>query len=454
MHNVWDNVLAEIEQKIPTTSFATWFNGTSLISTENGEIVIGVKNTFFVKNLKSKFGTTIIEALKNNGVEVKNLSVEVIEVKKSKVRPREVIPSENKSAKLSTKSSIKSTSSTLPKNSLNPNYTLNNFIICSNNDLAANVANSIIDAPGTNYNPFYLYGGPGLGKTHLVQAIGNELIRRNPDYKVLYSPISDFYSDFIDSVRHSRGREFSEKFKKLDCLIIDDFQFIVGKTQSQDEFFNIFNSLHQLGKQIIITSDRRPEQIKSIDERLSSRLAWAGTYDIQLPRFEDKCAILRAKTDFMGVEIENEAIEYLAKNVTTNIRDLEGALNTLLTLSDLRNLTPLEIINQGSMNLARNSSGHPTASAKQVVAKVAKYYGLAVEVMCGKSRVSNIKTARQVAMYILKNNLNMSTNKIASEVGVSDHTTVMHGINKITEDLKLNFNLRDQIEEIRSTIYE
>ncbi len=457
MFSVWDNVLAEIEQKIPSASFATWFSDTSLLSSDDGNIVIGVKNSFFVKNLRGKFGDIITTALKNNHVEVNTLSFEVVAPKKSRVRPHEVLPETESKSRISSPQKLNSRSSSLAlnsfKSSLNPNYTLESFVVTSNNDLAASVAKNIVESPGKNYNPFYLYGGPGLGKTHLVQAIGNELVARYPGYKVLYSPINDFYSDFIDSVRKGKGKEFSEKFKKLDCLIIDDIQFIVGKEKSQDEFFNIFNTLHQLGKQIIITSDRLPSQIKSIDERLSSRLSWAGTYDIQLPKFEDKCAILRAKTDFMGVEIEEEAIEYLAENVTTNIRDLEGALNTLLTLSDLRGLTPLEIIKQGGVNISRAPS-RGTITPRQAVTKVAKYYNLTYDTLCGKSRVSNIKNARQVAMYILKNDLNLSTSKIAPEVGVSDHTTVMHGIKKVTDDLRINFKLREDIEEIRSKLYD
>ncbi|MDO4508119.1 MAG: chromosomal replication initiator protein DnaA [Candidatus Saccharibacteria bacterium] len=452
MHSVWENVLAEIEQKISAANFSTWFQDTSLLSTENGEIIIGVKNSFFIKQLQSKFLTHITDALLNNNITINNISFEVQTKTKSKVRPREITADstllKNHPKPVSDyKKPVASVS-----NGLNPKYTLDNFIIGSNNDLAVSAAKSIVDNPGSNYNPFFLYGGPGLGKTHLVQAIGNELLRRNPDYKILYTPISNFYSDFIDSVRNSKGKDFNQKFLNLDCLIIDDFQFIVGKEKSQEEFFNIFNSLYQLNKQIIVTSDRLPSQIKSVDERLASRLTWAGAFDLQLPKFEDKCAILRAKADLAGAEIENEAIEYIAENVNTNIRDLEGELSTLLLMSDVRGLTPLELIQKGAVNVSHASKLRPTSS-KQVIDKVAKYYQITVKEMCGKSRVTNIKTARQIAMYLLKTELSMSTTKIASEVGVKDHTTVMHGIKKIEKDLKLDFLLREQIDEIKGKIY-
>lgn len=451
MYDVWKNALAEIEQQVSAANFSTWFQDTSLISTANGNIRIGVKNSFFIKQLRNRYLDIITKALENNNITINSVDFEVQTKVKSKIRPREVTTTDDP-----IKNHIKTIRTNTVKNSfnngLNQKYTLDNFVIGSNNDLAVSAAKSIIAAPGTRYNPFFLYGGPGLGKTHLVQAIGNELLKKDPNLKIFYTPISHFYSDFIDAIQNGKGKEFNRKFQKLDVLIIDDFQFIVNKEKSQEEFFNIFNDLYQLNKQIIVTSDRLPSQIKSVDERLASRLTWAGAFDLQLPKFEDKCAILRAKAELMGAEIEPEAIEYIAENVNTNIRDLEGEFSTILLMSEVRGLTPLELIENGSVSVNKTSKLRPT-SPKQIVEKVAKYYNLPVKEMCGKSRVAHIKTARQVAMFILSNELNLSTNKIAAEVGVKDHTTVMHGIKKIKQDLKLNFTLRDQIEEIREKIY-
>ena len=451
MYDVWQNVLAEIEQQISAANFSTWFQDTSLLSAENGEIKIGVKNSFYVKQLRARYLNFITTALKNNNIEVKTIDFEVKTDTKPKNRSREVIKTVTPIKERIKPIKDKISSETF-NNGLNNKYTLDNFIVGSNNDLAVAAAKSIIDNPGTKLNPFFLYSGPGLGKTHLVQAIGNELLNRHPDFKILYTPISDFYSDFIDSVRSGQGKEFSQKFRSLDCLIIDDFQFIMGKQASQEEFFNIFNTLYQLNKQIIVTSDRLPNQIKTVDERLASRLSQSGAYDLQLPKFEDKCAILRAKAEFLGAEIEPEAIEYIAENVNTNIRDLEGEFSTILLMSEVRGLTPLELIKKGAVSVSHTSKLRPV-SAKQVVEKVAKYYNLTLKDLQSKSRVSNIKSARQVAMFLLSKELNLSTNKIASEVGVKDHTTVMHGIKKIEKDLKLNFILRDQIEEIKEKIY-
>jgi len=453
MYDVWKNALAEIEQQISAANYSTWFQDTTLISTNDGHIVIGVKNTFYVKQLRNRYIDLITSALKNNNINVNTVDFEVQANIKSKIRPREITSSDT-----AIKERVKTIRESTTKDKLNHNtglnqkYTLDNFIIGSNNDLAVSAAKSIIDSPGDRYNPFFLYGGPGLGKTHLVQAIGNEILKNNPNAKILYTPIAHFYSDFIESIRAGKGQEFNYKFRKLDVLIIDDFQLIVGKEKSQEEFFNIFNDLYQLNKQIIITSDRLPSQIKTVDERLASRLTMGGAFDLQLPKFEDKCAILRAKAELTNSEIEDEAIEYIAENVNTNIRDLERELATILLTSEVRGLTPLELIENGSVSINHTTKLRPT-SPKQIVDKVAKYYNLPVKEMCGKSRVANIKNARQVAMFILSKELSLSTTKIAAEVGVKDHTTVMHGIKKIEKDLKLNFHLRDQIEEIKERIY-
>ena len=451
MYDVWQNTLAEIEQQLSPANFSTWFQDTTLLSTKGGHIKIGVKNTFYVKQLRTRYYNIISTALQNNRVNVVDISFEVKSPVKSKVRSREVTNSplveRIKSIHRPTLKSDKPR-----QDGLNQKYTLDNFIVGSNNDVAVAAAKSIVDAPGTRYNPFFLYGGPGLGKTHLVQAIGNELSLKNPHLKILYTPISDFFSDFVDAVRNGKGKEFNRKFQELDCLIIDDFQFIVNKEKSQEEFFNIFNNLYQLNKQIIVTSDRLPSQIKTVDERLASRLTWAGAFDLQLPKFEDKCAILRAKAELMGAEIEPKAIEYIAENVNTNIRDLEGEFSAILLMSEVRGLTPLELIENGSVSVNKSTKLRPV-SPRQVIDKVAKYYEITPKELCSRSRVANIKNARQVAMFIISKELGLSTNKIAAEVGVKDHTTVMHGIRKIENDLKLNFALRDQIETIKEKIY-
>ena len=451
MFDVWKNVLAEVEQTIPREQFSTWFTGTELVGVDRGVVTVGVPNVFKIKQLQVKYTEVLRKALEHNQIPATEIRYEVQSGVKPRVRSREITEVARPVMSVGQAATARA-GRRENTTGLNERYTLDNFVIGSNNDLAVSVARNIIESPGVKYNPFFLYGGPGLGKTHLVQAIGNALLRRDPGMNILYTPISSFYADFIKHIQNRKGDDFRQKFRKLDVLIVDDFQMIMNKDASQVEFFDIFNDLYQLNKQIIVTSDRLPSQIKSVDERLASRLTWAGAFDLQLPQFEDKCAILRAKAEFRGAQIEDEAIEYLAENVKTNIRDLEGEFEKLLAIADLRNMTPLAIINEGYMNTGQ-TAGARTVSPRQVVEKVARYYGLTSKELMSRSRVANIKNARQVAMYVLSKDLALSTTKITGEVGVSDHSTVMHGIRKIEKDLKLNFALRDQIAAIREQLY-
>ena len=268
MFDVWKNVLAEFEQTLPKEQFTTWFTDTDIISQDNGVVVIGVPNVFKLRQLEKKYQTKIEKSLQKNGVECNNVCFEVKKTKKEK-RSREI---SNNIEKIRLDRTVKIPIQKPNRNlstGLNSKYQIENFVIGSNNDLAVSVAKSVIENPGDKYNPFFLYGGPGLGKTHLVQAIGNALLQKNPDCKILYTPINHFYTEFVDAVRKGGMDNFRKKFRKLDVLIIDDFQFIVGKEKSQEEFFNIFNDMYQLNKQIIVTSDRLPNQIKTVDERLA-----------------------------------------------------------------------------------------------------------------------------------------------------------------------------------------
>ena len=465
MFDVFQSVLAEIKTKISEMAFNTWFEKVELVGLDKEAKVatIGAPNVFKIKTLETKYQGLLLDAFKHKNIDVERLEFTIKGDGKTRVKAREVTNAEG--VKLGGSERVKSTrelvenlgsrmrTSRISSSGLNSKYTLDNFVVGSSNELAAGVARLIAKNPGEKkFNPFFLYGGPGLGKTHLVQAVGNAILEQHPSMKVLYIPMNHFYSEFINAVRAGKGEEFVKKYQKLDTLIIDDFQMIIGKDRSQEEFFNIFNDLHMANKQIIVTCDRLPDQIKTLDVRLSSRLASAGAYDLQFPGFEDRCAILKAKAEFMGQEIEDAAIEYIADNVKTNIRELEGEFQKIMVTAEIKGMTPLELINEGYISgtvVRRKRSVTP----RVIVEKVAKYYDLTVVEMTGKSRVANIKTARQVAMYLLSKELGMSTTKIAPEVGVKDHTTVMNGIRKIDTDQKSNLQLRDQVEQIKEAIY-
>lgn len=456
MFDVWKNVLEEVEQSIPPSAFATWFKDVNLASISDGVVTIKAPNIFKVGQIQKKYDTVIRDALKHNSVEFSDVKYVVssettVRPKSREVRLDEV--SQVKSLKDKVSSAQKPERATKKfESNLKADYTMENFVVCSNNDLAAAVAKAVIDNPGGKYNPFYLYGSPGLGKTHLVQAIGNELLEKNPTMKVLYVPTNSFYSEYIYMIRHQQGDAFAEKYASVDVLIIDDIQMIMGKERSQEAFFDIFNDMYQKGKQIIITSDRLPEQIKELDPRLSSRLASAGAFDLQLPTFEDKCAILKAKSEYDGVEIEDEAIEYIAGIVKTNVRDLEREYAKILTLADLRGVTPLQIIGGGYSNtIAKNQKNNLTP--KKIIDTVAKASNITPQDLCSKSRVANIATARQIAMYLMSEELGLSTPNTAKEVGLKDHTTAMHGIKKIKTNLATDFGLREQVANIRDLLY-
>ena len=463
MFDVFQNVLAEVRKEIGEMAFQIWFENVELTFLDKDARVatIGAPNVFKIHMLESKYKDKILAAFKHNDIDLKQLDFVIKSAGKTRVKAREVPSNEPvrfggakpvRQAKDIAEDEPVITTKT-SSTGLNPRYTLDNFVVGSNNDLAAGVAKRIVKDPGGQYSPFFLYGGPGLGKTHLVQAIGNAIVAKYPNKKVLYITMNHFYSEFINALRNGKGDDFVKRYQKLDVLIVDDFQMIIGKDRSQEEFFNIFNDLHQANKQIIVTSDRLPDQIKTIDPRLASRLTWAGAYDLQFPGFEDRCAILKVKAEFMGQTIEDAAVEFIAENVKTNIRDLEGEFQRIMATSEIRGMSPLELINEGYFpgSISRRQKN---ITPKVIVEKVAKYYNLTVVEMTGKSRVSNIMTARQVTMYLLSKELGLSTTKIAMEVGVKDHTTVMSGLKRIEKRRGTESQLHDQIEQIRKAIYD
>ena len=454
MFDVWKNVLEEIKKNTSHEKFATFLQKTTLISAENGEIKIGVPNAFMQLNVRRNFDKDIRAALGHNNITVNSTDYIISETDSSKIKkkPREIEASDIKNT-----NSIKKTYiSNLPKKNttgLVPDYTFENFVVGTNNDLAVYTAKAVVEDPGGRRNPFFLYGKSGVGKTHLIQAIGNALLKKNPNLKILYVPINHFYSDFITAIRSKNPDSWRPKYENLDVLIIDDFQLITGKDKSQVEFFNLFNDMYLSKRQVIVASDRLPDELKDVDPRLASRLTQNGAYDIQLPGFEDKCAILQAKSEYDGINIEPEAIEYIAENVKTNIRDLNSEYEKLIAFAELRGMTPLEIINYGYAKTTVSQAKHST-TPKKIIEKTAKFFDLDIKTMLSKSRVAHIKNARQVTMYLLRKELNYSYPRIAKELGFDDHTTIMSGIKRIEKEMKMDFKLREDINTLREKIYE
>ena len=451
MPNEWQTVLDEIKSHASEMVYGTYFVNLKFVTNEDGHLELSVPSIFVKTSIENKYMNILKDALKAADIEYEDMKITIDSAKnKTTVRRAvEILPTTTVQKTTSRTQPVFASGNKSTSNGLNPRYRLSNYIVGSNNDLAVTAANAIIKNPGTLYNPYFLYGGPGLGKTHLIQAIGNELLEIHPEMKVLYVTIEQFYKDFVNAMKKHLD-DFSEKYREVDVLIVDDFQFIEGKDKSQVEFFHTFNELHQHGKQIIVSSDRLPNQIATVDERLASRLAMGVQIDIQLPDFETRCAIIKAKAEMKGFDISDKATEYLAENINTNIRDLEGELNKILLLSEIREVSPDELISEGAVATV-DTIKHRSVSPKQVVDTVAKYYNLTAKDLYGTSREKDIKNARQVAMYLMNDQLGLSTVKIGNEFK-KDHTTIMHGIKVVKTSLKKDFNLRSDISTIRGKL--
>jgi chromosomal replication initiator protein len=445
-HSLWQSVLGEIELSVPHATFVTWYKNTELLECDEEQAVVAVPNIFAVRQFQVKFTDQIRQVLAKNGASPKR--IEYI-VKTNGARRT----SGNRETTVAPRPTTDRETSRepLPVGNLNPRYTFMNFIVGSSNDLAYTACQAVAQYPGTKYNPLFLYGGVGLGKTHLAQAVGNEIVKNQPSARVVYISSETFVKEFLDSIRFKK-KGFSDKYRNVDVLIVDDMQFIANKEKTQEEFFHTFNALHQNNKQIIITSDKPPRSIPTLTERLRSRFEMGMPIDIQMPDFETRCAIIEAKAALSGVELERETVEYLANNVKTNIRELEGALNQLLAYAEMRGVTPDISTAEGLLgNVRRSRPQHVTA--KQIIDKTAKYFSLSPSEICSAQRDKHIVTPRQIAMYLLRSELHLSFPKIATELGRKDHTTAIHSVEKIEKSIKLDFTIREQVAEIRERLY-
>jgi chromosomal replication initiator protein len=455
VHALWHSVLGEIELSVSGPNFNMYWSDTKLIRYDENEALFEVRNVFIKRQFETKFDATVREMLSKNGINSPNLTYIVQTTNK---KPRISRETTADSTDYQTKQTSRSSSggslglSTLSsQNGLNPRYTFDNFIVGSSNDLAHSASQAVAMNPGTKYNPIYFYGGVGLGKTHLMQAIGNQIVANNPEARVLYVSSETFVNEFLDYIRFKK-KGFSDKYRNVDVLIVDDMQFIANKEKTQEEFFHTFNFLHQNNKQIIISSDKPPRSIPTLTERLRSRFEMGMAIDIQMPDFETRCAIINAKAGLSGVTLNTETVEYLAANIKTNIRELEGALNQLLAFADLHRVEPDIATAEGLLGSAHMSRPQHLSS-KKIIDQTAKHFSLKIEEICGDKRDKHIVTPRQIAMYLLRSELHLSFPKIAGELGRKDHTTAIHSVEKIEKAIKLDFVIREQVAAIREKLY-
>lgn len=456
VHNsLWQSVLGEIELSVSHATFITWFQNTELVEVTDEKVTIAVPNIFAIRQFEVKFNDQVKEVLAKNGMHPAKIAYTVRTQGKKTVVSRETTTqtaSDSVDELIAPRPKPRTSASQLsPSSGLNPRYNFDNFIVGSSNDLAYTACQAVAQYPGVKYNPLFLYGGVGLGKTHLMQAVGNEIVKNQPDARILYISSETFVKEFMDSIRFKK-KGFSDKYRNVDVLIIDDMQFIAGKEKTQEEFFHTFNVLHQNNKQIIISSDKPPKSIPTLTERLRSRFEMGMSIDIQMPDFETRCAILEAKAALSGVELNHETAEYLANNIKTNIRELEGALNQLLAYAEMRGIEPDITTAEGLVGNVRHSRPQHLTS-KQIIDKTAKYFQLTTPEMCSSRRDKHIVTPRQIAMYLLRSELHLSFPKIAGELGRKDHTTAIHSVEKIEKSIKLDFTIREQVAEIKEKLY-
>lgn len=449
---LWQSVLGEIELSVSHASFTTWLKNTELIDQTSDTITIAVANIFAKRQLEVKYNDQIKKILEKNGVTPQTIIYTIKSSASKKTTNREVPVTATKPSveELLSSPTDAVTKSPLSGGGLNPRYTFSNFIVGSSNDLAYTASQAVADNPGIKYNPLYLYGGVGLGKTHLMQAIGNHISVKQPSAKIVYINTETFVKEFTDAIRYKK--KVSDKYRTVDVLIVDDMQFIAGKEKTQEEFFHTFNALHQANKQIIISSDRPPRSIPTLTDRLRSRFEWGMAIDIQMPDFETRCAIVAAKAASSGIELNQETVEYLANTIKTNIRELEGALNQLLAYAEMRGISPDVSTAEGLLGSVRHSRPQHL-TPKQIVDKTAKHFQLDIKEMCGIKRDKHIVVPRQIAMYLLRSELHLSFPRIAGELGRKDHTTAIHSVEKIEKAIKLDTLIREQVAEIKDKLY-
>lgn len=442
---LWQAVLAQIQLNISQANFATWFKNTQIVSQKNGQVLVSVPNTFAKEWLENKYGKTIFKILHSLDEGIKEVKYEVggsgLKIfKRAPIHLPESGQLEFQEFEID------------QETNLNPRYTFENFIVGPFNELAQAAASAVAKNPGQVYNPLFIYGGVGLGKTHLLQAVGNEVIKNFPKKKVKYLPSEKFTSEVVASIRNREIANVKLKYQTIDTLIIDDIQFLAGKEKTQEEFFHIFNALYEKNKQIVLSSDRPPKAIPTLTERLRSRFEGGMIADIGYPDYETRIAILEAKCQERKITLSEEVLAYIASNIQRNIRELEGALNRLVAYQKLNNQAPdLETAKSLLKNLILAPSR--VASPKKIIQAVAEFYDLKEKDLFSSSRKKEIVKPRQIAMYLLREELKSSFPFIGRKFGGKDHTTALHAYMKISKECEKDGNLAEEITLIRQRIY-
>ncbi len=435
MNDIWQKTLHLLRSALTEVSFDIWIKGIRPILIKDNNFFLCVPNEFTRSILESRYTGLISNALKQ--ISQKTYGIKFIlpsDIEKHALKIPETLPNE------------------MYQSSLNLKYTFDTFVIGNGNQFAHAACLAVSESPAKAYNPLFMYGGVGLGKTHLMHAIGHFILSKNPMSKVLYVSSEKFTNELINSIRDDKNVEFRNRYRTIDVLLIDDIQFIAGKERTQEEFFHTFNALHETSKQIIISSDRPPKEIPTLEDRLRSRFEWGLTADIQPPDLETRIAILKKKADLEGATVDDDVLLFIARKIESNIRELEGALIRIIAYSSLTN-NNLNITTADEVLKDLISENSPQKITAQLIQKmVADYFDLKTEELKSKKRNRPISHPRQIAMYLCRELTDLSLPKIGDEFGGRDHTTVIHAYEKIKHDMETEINLRKTLAELTKTI--
>lgn len=444
LDQLWQTVLGELEVVLSKANFTTWFKGTFIDEISDGELIVAVPNNFNRRWIADKFHKDILAAIIKLKPDIKRITYNV-----SARRPQPVVLLENSPS--TPKARHQTVSTRFAINSL---YTLKNFVVGKTNQLAHAAAVAVAQKPGgRTHNPLFIYGGVGLGKTHLAQAIGNEILERARKTKVVYVSCETFTNDFIAAISAGKMREFKKTYRDVDILLVDDIQFLSNKEGSQEEFFHTFNSLHQSNRQIVITADRPPKAIPGVAERLSSRFGSGMVADIQPPNYEVRLAILQAKAQEREITAPMQVFEYIAQTIRSNIRELEGALTRLVAYCEMENQPPTLAVAKSALDEALITPRIANLNPDRIIEVISKHFGIQQADLLGARRQKELVRPRQILMYLLRHELNHSFPKIGRELGGKDHTTIIHGCEKIEKELARDTDLKDEMAIIKEQVY-
>jgi chromosomal replication initiator protein len=442
---LWSKTLVDIELEVSKANFSTWFKNTRIVKQESGTVYIGVQNEFVRDWLSNKYHSTILRILRDLSDQVR--SVEYLITKDDAGDKQEHAPKKELFPSFGAELPLQDTYVN-KEDGLNPRYVFDSFVIGPFNELAYAASQAVLKKPGIMYNPLFIYGQTGHGKTHLIQSIGNGVKKQNPGKKIQYVSSEKFSTDYVNSLQNNRISEFKEKYRKYDVLIMDDIQFLVGKEKTQEELFHLYNALYENNKQIIFSSDKHPNYINGLEDRLKSRFGSGMIVEITLPDFESRLAILREKLKQQQVIIPDEIVAYIAETIQGSIRELEGTLNLVVCQAQLKNKTLS--LNEVRTLVKNNAKPTKPVSIKDIVKTVTTFYNIDERFIYEKTRRKEVVKPRQVLMYLLREDFSISYPLIGQKLGGRDHTTVIHSCEKIKVDIKTDTLLVQEIDQIRA----